>query len=95
MRREPDANPHLRPSPPAYGGQCRSPCRSDRRRIRKLRASGKFDGLSEDLRELATLREENPESSLKELGNMLSVSLSRSGVYHRLNKIVSLAEAED
>ena len=63
--------------------------------IRKLRASGKFDGLSEDLRELATLREENPESSLKELGNMLSVSLSRSGVYHRLNRIVSLAEAED
>lgn len=63
--------------------------------IRKLRASGKFDGLPEELRELATLREENPESSLKELGNMLSVSLSRSGVYHRLNKIVSLAEAED
>lgn len=63
--------------------------------IRKLREQGKFDGLSEDLQELATLREENPESSLKELGAMLSVSLSRSGVYHRLNKIVSLAQSED
>ena len=63
--------------------------------IRKLRASGKFDGLPEELRELATLREENPESSLKELGSMLSVSLSRSGVYHRLNRIVSIANSED
>ena len=63
--------------------------------IRKLRESGRLDALSEDLQELATLREENPESSLKELGNMLSVSLSRSGVYHRLNKIVSLAESEE
>ncbi len=63
--------------------------------IRRLRASGKFDGLPEELRELATLREENPESSLKELGNMLSVSLSRSGVYHRLNRIVSIANSED
>ncbi len=63
--------------------------------IRKLRSSGKFDSLSQDLRELAQLREQYPENSLKELGNMLSVSLSRSGVYHRLNKIVSLAEAEE
>ncbi len=63
--------------------------------IRKLRVSGKFDALPQELRELAELREEYPENSLKELGNMLSVSLSRSGVYHRLNKIVSLAESED
>ncbi len=61
--------------------------------IRKLRESGKFDGLSADLQELAELREQNPESSLKELGAMLSVSLSRSGVYHRLNKIVSVAQS--
>ena len=63
--------------------------------IRKLRTSGKFDSLSQDLRELAELREQYPENSLRELGNMLSVSLSRSGVYHRLNRIVSLAEAEE
>ncbi len=62
--------------------------------IRQLRSAGKFDGLPAELQELAQLREENPESSLKELGSMLSVSLSRSGVYHRLNKIVSLAQAE-
>ena len=63
--------------------------------IRKLKLSGKFDGMSADLQELAQLREQNPESSLKELGAMLSVSLSRSGVYHRLNKIISLAQSEE
>lgn len=63
--------------------------------IRKLRASGRFDALPQELQELAQLREQYPENSLKELGNMLSVSLSRSGVYHRLNKIVSFAESEE
>lgn len=63
--------------------------------IRKLRTSGRFDALPQELQELAQLREQYPENSLKELGNMLSVSLSRSGVYHRLNKIVSIAESED
>lgn len=62
--------------------------------IRKLKRENRFDGLPEELKELAILREENPESSLRELGNMLSVSLSRSGVCHRLNKIVEFAENE-
>ena len=62
--------------------------------IRKLRRENRFDALPDDLKELAALREENPESSLRDLGNMLSVSLSRSGVYHRLNKIIEFAENE-
>lgn len=60
--------------------------------VRTLKRKGIFDKLPDELRELAQLREENPESSLKELGAMLSVSLSRSGVYHRLNKIIEIAK---
>ncbi|NCC87728.1 MAG: DNA-binding protein WhiA [Clostridia bacterium] len=48
--------------------------------------------LSDELRELAVLRFENPEMSLRELGQMLSVPLSRSGVNHRLKKITQMAD---
>lgn len=48
--------------------------------------------LSEDLREIAELRYENPDMSLRELGNLLSAPLSRSGVNHRLSKICSIAK---
>ncbi len=62
-----------------------------REAIRKLREDGRFDGLPDELKILAQLREEYPEASLKELGALLPISLSRSGIYHRLNKIVSIA----
>lgn len=48
--------------------------------------------LSEDLREIAELRLENPDMSLRELCENLSVSITRSGVNHRLKKICSIAE---
>ena len=48
--------------------------------------------LDEDLRELAALRLENPECSLRELAGMLSVPISRSGVNHRLKRICEAAE---
>lgn len=51
-----------------------------------------LDSLSDELKELAILRKENPDMSLKELGASLSVPISRSGVNHRLSKIVSIAE---
>lgn len=51
-----------------------------------------LDSLSEELKELAVLRKENPDMSLKELGASLSVPISRSGVNHRLSKLVSIAE---
>lgn len=54
----------------------------------------KSDGLSSlpvELRELAALRYRNPELSLRELGQGLSHPLSRSGVYHRLQRIVAIA----
>lgn len=42
----------------------------------------------QELRELAMLRVENPEASLKELGEMLEKPLSKSGVNHKLRRIM-------
>ena len=43
--------------------------------------------LPEDLREIGELRVENPEMSLRELGENLSEELTRSGVNHRLKRL--------
>ena len=48
--------------------------------------------LSDDLCEVAELRIENPDMSLRELGSLLSTPISRSGVNHRLAKICSIAK---
>ncbi len=55
-----------------------------------LRVCG-LDALPEDLRELALIRLENPEYSLRELGEALTPPISRSGVNHRLNRIMEFA----
>lgn len=47
--------------------------------------------LPEDLQEIARLRYENPEMSLRELGENLAIPLSRSGVNHRLRRLMELA----
>ena len=60
--------------------------------IRKIESRIGLESLPDDLRELAVLRLDNPEMSLRELGEMLTVPLSRSGVNHRLNKILKIAE---
>ena len=49
-----------------------------------------IDNLPENLREIARLRCENPDASLKELGEMMKVPLGKSGVNHKLKKIESL-----
>lgn len=52
-------------------------------------------GLSElpdELREIAELRLENPELSLRELGEMLEKPIGRSGVNHRMNRLAAIAE---
>lgn len=59
--------------------------------IESLQRSGKFEELDAELRELAILRLENPEMTLNELGENLSTPLSRSGVNHRLKKIMDFA----
>lgn len=59
--------------------------------IKKLRATGKFKNLSENLKEIAKLRLENPDASLVELGQMLENPIGKSGVNHRLNQLIELA----
>ncbi|UJF15472.1 DNA-binding protein WhiA [Jeotgalibaca sp. MA1X17-3] len=52
-----------------------------------------LDKLPEKLREIAILRIENPDVSLKELGEMVPSGLiSKSGINHRLRKINEYAE---
>ena len=59
--------------------------------IKKIKRSKKFNTLQENLKELANLRLENPEATYEELGKMLSKPIGKSGVSHRLEKIVKLA----
>ena len=51
-----------------------------------------LDSLPDELKELAELRMENPEYNLRELGASLSKPLSRSGVNHRLNRLIMISE---
>lgn len=51
-----------------------------------------LDFLPDSLREIAVLRIENPDATLKELGEKLSEPISRSGVNHRLNKILEMSK---
>lgn len=60
--------------------------------IKKLKKSKKFESLSLELKELANLRLNNPEMSLKELGENLSIKISRSGVNHRLKKLIAISK---
>ena len=48
--------------------------------------------LPENLHEIAMLRVENPDMSLKELGEIMETPLGKSGVNHRLKKIEMIAE---
>lgn len=48
--------------------------------------------VSEGLEEVATLRVEYPEASLKELGALLSPPIGKSGVNHRLRKLSIIAD---
>lgn len=59
--------------------------------IKKLKETGKFKNLSDNLKEIANLRLENPDSSLVELGQMLKDPIGKSGVNHRLNQLIELA----
>lgn len=59
--------------------------------IRYIRDTVGLESLSDNLHEIAALRLEYEEASLKELGEMLSKPIGRSGVNHRLKKLESMA----
>ena len=60
--------------------------------IRKIQKMKGLDDLPRNLREMAYLRLENPEATLKELGEMAEPPVGKSGVNHRLRKLGEIAD---
>jgi DNA-binding protein WhiA len=60
--------------------------------IRLLQREIGLNNLPDKLREVAEVRLQHPDMNLKEVGEMLKGSVSKSGVNHRLRKIDELAE---
>ncbi len=60
--------------------------------IRYLDTALGLENLPEGLEEIARLRLDNPDASLKELGEMASPPIGKSGVNHRLRKLSRLAQ---
>lgn len=60
--------------------------------IRYIEAKVGLHELTEGLEEIARLRLEHPDASLKELGDMLCPKVGKSGVNHRLRKLSLMAE---
>ena len=60
--------------------------------IRLIERTRGFQSLSEGLAQVAELRLQYPEATLKELGMMLFPQVGKSGVNHRLRKLSELAD---
>lgn len=60
--------------------------------IRKIEKTIGLAKLPETLQEIAALRKEFPEESLKELGERLNPPIGKSGVNHRLKRLEEIAE---
>lgn len=58
--------------------------------IKYIRAMGMFDALPQQLKDVAVAREQNPDANLAELAALLGIS--KSGVNHRLARLVELQE---
>ncbi len=59
--------------------------------IKQIKAARKWASLPDVLREIGELRLKHPDLSLEELGRMTSRGVGKSGVNHRLNRIVEYA----
>ena len=60
--------------------------------IEYIKKTHGLDTLPEDLKEIAYLRLENPEMSLRDLGQNLSPPISRSGANHRIQRLLEYAQ---
>lgn len=61
--------------------------------IKKIKDANRWQLLPEVLREIGDLREKYPDMSLEELGGETQPKIGKSGVNHRLNRIISYADA--
>ncbi len=59
--------------------------------IEKIQKNGIYPTLSDELKLIANIRYENPDASLREIGEMCNPPLSRSAVNHRIKKLISIA----
>ncbi len=59
--------------------------------IRMIKDAGKWSALPDTLKEIGELREQYPDVSLKELGEMLNPPIGKSGANHRLERIMKFA----
>ena len=55
---------------------------------------GKLETLPEELLEVAKLRLENPDSPLSALSKLSKTKLTRSGINHRMKKLLELINEE-
>lgn len=62
--------------------------------IEAIKENGIYPTLTDELKQIANIRYENPDASLRDIGEMCSPPLSRSAVNHRLKKLISLAKGE-
>ncbi|MBQ0092118.1 MAG: DNA-binding protein WhiA [Clostridiales bacterium] len=62
--------------------------------IRKLQSDNKFPLLSDELQAAANLRLSHPEANLSELARLSPFPISKSGLNHRLQKLVELAKED-
>lgn len=60
--------------------------------IRYIQDTIGLESLPENLQEMARVRLERPEATLKELGEALEPPVGKSGVNHRLRKLSLMAE---
>ncbi|MDE7434894.1 MAG: DNA-binding protein WhiA [Lachnospiraceae bacterium] len=60
--------------------------------IRLIRERGGLESLPKSLRQVAEVRLEHPDATLKELGEYLCPPVGKSGVNHRLRKIGEIAD---
>ena len=61
--------------------------------IEKLKNTGKLAALPEELVEVANLRLQNPEMSLSELSRLSKTKLTRSGINHRMKKLLEISDS--
>lgn len=61
--------------------------------IKQIKAAHKWSAMPEVLREIGELRLKHPDLSLEALGKITEQGIGKSGVNHRLNRIVEYAES--
>ena len=60
--------------------------------IKKLKKAQKFEFLPNSIKKIANLRIENPYASLQDLANISDEKISKSGINHRLHKLLEISK---